>query len=426
VPAQLIEKNGHGMLEGLFAWVALLGLGICGAYIGGHFVRNARRYCTSVWNSFKYGYFLAMAVLISCMYVAYKLLGLMPFLFDSEGWYAVLYSLTIVVFGLRRIYVRPTGYIARQTVALMAFQVLLLFVIPMLVIPYMGNQGMLSDWIMTNVFPGGSYWRSFGFVLAWPLFMYNLAAGQQTVFWLILGVIQTFVIIPAIVYRWGKGAYCGWVCSCGALAETLGDEYRAKAPHGPGPKRAENSGQMVLWFAVCVTIGSLISGSGHSAAASTALEIYAFCVDIVCAGVIGLGCYFFLSGRVWCRFLCPLAALMHLYARFSVYRIFSNKKRCISCNICTRVCHMGIDVMNYANRGIPMNDVQCVRCSACVVSCPMQVLTFGKTGGTVPDKSLPGRSPVPLTRGWASGLFQKDIAMLLKEEGGTKNTDTVQ
>jgi ferredoxin len=38
---------------------------------------------------------------------------------------------------------------------------------------------------------------------------------------------------------------------------------------------------------------------------------------------------------------------------------------------------MGIDVMNYANKGIPMNDVECVRCSACVVNCPTEVLSFG-------------------------------------------------
>ena len=45
---------------------------------------------------------------------------------------------------------------------------------------------------------------------------------------------------------------------------------------------------------------------------------------------------------------------------------------------------MGIDVMNFANKGIPMNDVECVRCSACVVNCPTQVLSFGTlpTGDT--------------------------------------------
>jgi polyferredoxin len=80
---------------------------------------------------------------------------------------------------------------------------------------------------------------------------------------------------------------------------------------------------------------------------------------------------------MWCRFACPLAALMHIYARFSRFRIFAEKKKCISCNVCTSVCHQGIDIMNFANRGIPMEDPECVRCSACVQSCPTGVLTFG-------------------------------------------------
>ncbi|MFH1571428.1 MAG: 4Fe-4S binding protein, partial [Gemmatimonadota bacterium] len=49
------------------------------------------------------------------------------------------------------------------------------------------------------------------------------------------------------------------------------------------------------------------------------------------------------------------------------------------------VCHQGIDVMSFANRGRPMADPQCVRCSACVESCPTGVLQFGQvdpaTGG---------------------------------------------
>ncbi|MBC8011223.1 MAG: 4Fe-4S binding protein, partial [Burkholderiales bacterium] len=95
-------------------------------------------------------------------------------------------------------------------------------------------------------------------------------------------------------------------------------------------------------------------------------------------GVIGVGFYFKYSGRVWCRFACPLAALMHIYARFSRFRIFAEKKKCISCNVCTTVCHQGIDVMAFANQGLPMEDPQCVRCSACVQSCPTGVLSFGQ------------------------------------------------
>jgi NosR/NirI family transcriptional regulator, nitrous oxide reductase regulator len=109
---------------------------------------------------------------------------------------------------------------------------------------------------------------------------------------------------------------------------------------------------------------------------------------------LGVGVYFTLSGRVWCRFLCPLAALMHIFARFSLYRIFSNKSRCISCGICTRVCHMGIDVATYASRGVPMDDVECVRCSACVIHCPMDVLSFGAISKSNADTASP---PLPDT-----------------------------
>ena len=76
--------------------------------------------------------------------------------------------------------------------------------------------------------------------------------------------------------------------------------------------------------------------------------------------------------------MCPLAAGMHVIARFSRFAILAEKKRCISCNVCTSVCHQGIDVMSFANKGLPMIDPQCVRCSACVHACPTGVLQFGQ------------------------------------------------
>jgi polyferredoxin len=119
---------------------------------------------------------------------------------------------------------------------------------------------------------------------------------------------------------------------------------------------------------------------------------YAWLVDVVMAGMIGYGVYFWLSGRFWCRFLCPLAALMHIYARFSRFRILADKKKCISCNVCTSVCHQGIDVMSFAQQGQPMEDPECVRCSACVQSCPTGVLEFGQvdtqTGEVISRDSL--------------------------------------
>ena len=69
---------------------------------------------------------------------------------------------------------------------------------------------------------------------------------------------------------------------------------------------------------------------------------------------------------------------MNIYARFSRFRIVAEKDRCISCNVCTAVCHQGVDVMAFAQRGIPVEDPQCVRCSACIEECPTTVLRFGE------------------------------------------------
>jgi ferredoxin len=37
--------------------------------------------------------------------------------------------------------------------------------------------------------------------------------------------------------------------------------------------------------------------------------------------------------------------------------------------------------MNFANKGLPMTDPECVRCSACVQQCPTGVLSFGHLDG---------------------------------------------
>ncbi|MEZ4647421.1 MAG: NAD(P)-binding domain-containing protein [Candidatus Eisenbacteria bacterium] len=320
-------------------------------------------------------------------------------------WFTSLYTACIVFFGFARMRRRPTPYVRRQTLTLMAIQVVPLFVLPEIVLPWMGANGWIPDAIQQNLFPNGEYWRSLGFVLAWPLFLVNLASPHPMLWWIVIGLVQTFVIIPLLVWRWGKGAYCGWICSCGALAETMGDTHRHKMWHGRAANRWNMLGQVILAASVLVTL--LFMASWHPALAArlapltkSALSTYKFVVDILIGGAIGVGFYFWFSGRVWCRFACPLAALMHVYARFSRFRIFPEKKKCISCNVCTTVCHQGIDVMSFANKGLPMEDPECVRCSACVQSCPTGVLRFGRLAadGTPRYDSLPA-SAVRMTEG---------------------------
>ncbi|MBN1982370.1 MAG: NAD(P)-binding domain-containing protein [Chitinivibrionales bacterium] len=415
LPWHLYDLGWSAYWYGIGAWAGmlLLPLGVAGMVIL-HF-RNQNVSGQSRWNSFKYGYFFSAMLLFAILYIHYKLRSSTMMLADMGDWYTIVYSMTIVIFGIRRIARRPTGYITRQTWTLIAVQLIALCILPLFLIPLAGRNDLIAGWMKSAVFPADSYWRSYGFILAWPLFIYNLVTTTPTMFWLCYSAFQTFVVIPLIVYRWGKGAYCGWICSCGGLAETLGDEYRSRAPHGPAAKRLENAGQIVLWCAVAVTGLHLaaVRWSGGGAVAALLSSLYGLIVDCVLAGVIGLGLYSAISGRVWCRFFCPLAALMHIYARFTRFRIFSDKKRCISCSICTKVCHMGIDVMSYANKGIPMNDVQCVRCSTCIVNCPMQVLTFGSQDRADVANMNYLKREYPRAPYWHNGLTAADSDMLV-------------
>jgi ferredoxin len=337
-----------------------------------------------------------------------NLLGTLRVSLGEPGfYYSLAYCLAVTLFGVRRIRRRRTPYVRAQTLTLIAIQVIPLFLLPYILLPWAGHHGLFDHGFLKTaadaLFPvaaytehGREYWRAFGLILAWPLFFWNVFTDQPMWTWLAISFVQTFVIIPAIVYVWGKGAYCGWICSCGALAETMGDAHRHKMPHGPAWNRVNLVGQAFLAFAFVLLILRTIAWARPGSFAGHAFDYlfkhlpylnYVWFVDLFWAGILGVGLYWHFSGRVWCRFACPLAALMHIYARFSRFRILADKKKCISCNVCTSVCHQGIDVMNFANKGLPMADPQCVRCSACVQSCPTGVLSFGQidrqTGATL-------------------------------------------
>lgn len=353
-------------------------------------------------------------------------------------YYTLLYTSCIGVFGWQRIQRRKTPYVKVQTLSLFLIQLIPLFLLPEIFLPWMGYLGAfdagLGKAIADSLFPSyisaealaahqwpewghpRAFWHAYGFILAWPLNVYNVFTPTPVVGWLIISAIQTFVLIPLLVWKYGKGSYCGWICSCGALAETMGDNQRHKMPHGAFWNKLNMLGQVLLVVALALLIVRISGWIMPDSWMHTSFDLllkgensdyklvnplsWKWTVDVLIGGILGVGLYFKFSGRTWCRFACPLAALMHIYARFSKFRIFSDKSKCISCNVCTSVCHQGIDVMNFANKGRPMEDPQCVRCSACVSSCPTGTLSFGeidgKTGAIRKTDSL-AASPVQMS-----------------------------
>jgi polyferredoxin len=168
------------------------------------------------------------------------------------------------------------------------------------------------------------------------------------------------------------------VCGCGGLAETAGDPYRQLSDKSVRAWRIERwLVHGVLVFIVATTAmlwmdrtWGLLGGASDAYA-----KAYGFWIGAVFAGVIGVGFYPIMGNRVWCRFGCPMAAILGLQQRFfSRFRITTNGGQCISCGNCSAYCEMGIDVRWYAQRGQNVVRASCVGCGVCATVCPRGVL----------------------------------------------------
>lgn len=102
---------------------------------------------------------------------------------------------------------------------------------------------------------------------------------------------------------------------------------------------------------------------------------YGLYIGSIFSGVIGTGFYPILGNRSWCRFGCPMAAILGFQQRlFSKFRITTNGGQCISCGNCSTYCEMGIDVRAYAQKGENIVRSSCVGCGICSAVCPRGVL----------------------------------------------------
>ncbi|MFH1808128.1 MAG: 4Fe-4S dicluster domain-containing protein [Pseudomonadota bacterium] len=293
----------------------------------------------------------------------------------ADPWflYGALYTLAVGVFGLRMLLrYRHDRYQRLRTSSVMLFQGVLAFVLP----------GVLK----------ALHQPEFYFTYFWPLkygYGWPGARGMGSLWsdpgglgaWFVLwGAAAILVVTPLLTYLVGKRWYCSWVCGCGGLAETLGDPWRQLSSKATWAWMLERVLiHIVLLWVVVVTVLLWIAhlGGGVAPASVTAslARWYGFFIGALFSGVIGVGFYPLLGSRVWCRFGCPMAALLGIQQRLlSRFRITTNGGQCMSCGNCSAYCEMGIDVRGYAQAGANIVRASCVGCGVCAAVCPRGVL----------------------------------------------------
>ena len=132
--------NTLDYLNAFIAYFALIGALLLGSYLLVRFFRNQFPGLGFNWNSFKYFYFITIGIFFTIVFFGGRYFGVEVLDKSQSFWYTGIYSLTILIFGLRRIKIKPTRYIKFQTWSLILIQALPLFIFPEILLPDTENR----------------------------------------------------------------------------------------------------------------------------------------------------------------------------------------------------------------------------------------------------------------------------------------------
>lgn len=234
--------------------------------------------------------------------------------------------------------------------------------------------------------------------------------------------------------------FCGWVCPLGTTLEYIRFRSAQTRQHRLSPRlRSVKYLMLVLvvilaafggltflvldpiaLFSRAMTVGpvSAVNAVVGSTGGPSTVPHFAQGIAISCVftGVIALN---LLADRFWCRYLCPLGALLGALAKFAVFRPVVGEG-CNQCGACSTVCRLGaIDTVDTGKKDdLPSRRMggpncrkdcreviasECTLCLDCLADCPIGSMRFGMLTHSGPWREYdPGRRE--LLTGAAAGV----------------------
>ncbi|MFW5751602.1 MAG: NAD(P)/FAD-dependent oxidoreductase, partial [Planctomycetota bacterium] len=176
-PLEFFRRSGLP-IRGEFTWRSWLLLGLFTAFIATIYLMKAfdvyfiEQLHPRVWGGWLKDLFSDRSSLLGT--IAWSATR------DIRFWITLLYSACVVGFGIDRLRRHRTPYIRSQTWTLILIQVLPLFLLPEVILPWLDANGWLPAMIKQNLFTGyyradgdlqayTAYWHAYGLILAWPL-----------------------------------------------------------------------------------------------------------------------------------------------------------------------------------------------------------------------------------------------------------------
>jgi ferredoxin len=184
-------------------------------------------------------------------------------------------------------------------------------------------------------------------------------------FYVLIGLLVSVVLL--------RRAFCGYLCPIGTISEWLS---RPATWLGRGPlqiPQAVDRGLAVLKYPVLAVIlyytwraGELMF-RGYDpcyALISRHGEDITFWAYVISGAIVLVSLFVTVP---FCRWFCPLAAVINPLSRFGIARVKRDGQACVDCGKCSKVCPMNIPV----HRVEQVNVARCNSCLSCVSACPV-------------------------------------------------------
>jgi len=225
-----------------------------------------------------------------------------------------------------------------------------------------------------------SYCPFGGFVALFPLAKYRAYACALTE--LNVALLVSLIVLTVL----SKKSFCSWVCPLGTVQEWVGRGGRKlKKRHWRLPRKLDGLVVPVRYLVLAAipiltyTVWQydlgfrkfdpfyiLFTWGGHETASFSFLIVIAV-----------LAAALFLP-FAWCRYLCPLGAMMDPLSRAGGLRLRRNKETCTDCGACDEACPHAIPVSTCDE----VTARNCTNCMECVEECPvpgtLELTWFGK------------------------------------------------
>ncbi len=246
---------------------------------------------------------------------------------------------------------------------------------------------LLGAFLLIVINPFLNYYWHFNFIQGWyqslgigklwfvsPLEGLESILVSKTVYLpLLIGM-----LIPVLVALFLGRVFCSWICPISFLAETF---ERLKGLWGRSKGRDYLLiSRRVFWFSLIVEIllamilgvplfvflspPGLVGREVMRAVFFHTLGLEGLIVVLVLLGNL-------ITRRLYCRYFCPLGALLAFLGSGRRLVIIRDSHTCKECGLCDRACPLGLSVSK--DEGL---SAYCWNCGECLGACPHQSLSF--------------------------------------------------